>query len=551
MTNDVGIYARYSTDMQREASIEDQARVCERLIKDRDWQTHRVYSDRGISGSTHLRPGYQNLLEDARNGRFDIVVAESLDRISRDQEHIAGFHKIMQFLGIRVFTVSEGLISELHIGLKGTMSALFLKDLADKTRRGLEGRVRQGRSGGGKSYGYRVVKGDERGAREIIPEQAETVQRIFSEFAAGMSPNQIAHGLNNDQIPGPSGQLWRDTTIRGHIKRGTGILNNELYIGRLVWNRQRYVKNPATGKRVSRRNSVDNEIVHAVPHLRIINDTLWQSVKARQKAIWKVTDADIKPDKTPPYWSQRRAAHILSERAFCSQCGGSIVSVGKDYLACSNARKLKSCPQNRSIRRPALDAVVIDLLKNRLMQPSAVGEFIWAYNQEIKANQKNANKDLVRQKKHLRDIELKLSGLYDAIADGLRGAGLQSKLDTLENEKSGLLKTLESPTSATVSLHPALAELYKEKINQLADVLKDPKISIQATLLIRELIERVDIDYNENSWDIAIKGEIVALVSLAQIAKNPPKGGLNHTALASSTKVVAGAHNPRCRKFIR
>ena len=205
MTNDVGIYARYSTDMQREASIEDQARVCERLIKDRDWQTYRVYSDQGISGSTHLRPGYQNLLEDARNGRFEIVVAESLDRISRDQEHIAGFHKIMQFLGIRVFTVSEGLISELHIGLKGTMSALFLKDLADKTRRGLEGRVRQGRSGGGKSYGYRVVKGDERGAREIIPEQAETVQRIFSEFAAGMSPNQIAHGLNNDQIPGPSG----------------------------------------------------------------------------------------------------------------------------------------------------------------------------------------------------------------------------------------------------------------------------------------------------------------------------------------------------------
>ena len=547
MTNDVGIYARYSTDMQREASIEDQARVCERLIKDRDWQTYRVYSDQGISGSTHLRPGYQNLLEDARNGRFEIVVAESLDRISRDQEHIAGFHKIMQFLGIRVFTVSEGLISELHIGLKGTMSALFLKDLADKTRRGLEGRVRQGRSGGGKSYGYRVVKGDERGAREIIPEQAETVQRIFSEFAAGMSPNQIAHGLNNDQIPGPSGQLWRDTTIRGHIKRGTGILNNELYIGRLVWNRQRYVKNPVTGKRVSRRNSVDNEIVHAVPHLRIINDTLWQSVKARQKAIWKVTDADIKPDKTPPYWSQRRAAHILSERAFCSQCGGSIVSVEKDYLACSNARKLKSCLQNRSIRRPALDAVVIDLLKNRLMQSSAVGEFIAAYNNEIKTQQVHVTKQKAKLEKHLRDIELMLAGLYDAIADGLRGAGLQSKLDTLENEKSELLKTLESPTSATVSLHPALADLYKQKINQLADVLKDPKIRIQATLLIRELIERVDLDYNENSWDISIKGEISALVSLAQNAKSPPKGGLNHDALASSTKVVAGAQNPRCR----
>ena len=108
-----------------------------------------------------------------------------------------------------------------------------------------------------------------------------------------------------------------------------------------------------------------------------------------------------------------------------------------------------------------------------------------------------------------------MSGLYDAIADGLRGAGLQSKLDTLENEKSELLKNLESTTYATVSLHPALADLYKQKINQLADVLKDPKIRIQATLLIRELIERVHIDYNENSWDTAINGDISALVSSA------------------------------------
>ena len=218
----------------------------------------------------------------------------------------------------------------------------------------------------------RVVKGDERGGREIIQEQAETINRIFSEFVIGMSPNQIAHGLNNDQVPGPSGGLWRDTTIRGHIKRGTGILNNELYIGRLVWNRQRYVKNPATGKRVARRNGIDSEVIHDVPHLKIIDDALWQSVKARQRAIWKATESDVNPDKTPPYWTQRRATHILSKRTFCDHCGGSIISVGKDYLACSNARKLKTCSQNKSIRRPDLENVVIDLLKYQLMQPAAV-----------------------------------------------------------------------------------------------------------------------------------------------------------------------------------
>ena len=109
-----------------------------------------------------------------------------------------------------------------------------------------------------------------------------------------------------------------------------------------------------------------------------------------------------------------------------------------------------------------------------------------------------------------------------------------------EDKKAELVTTLESPATATVSLHPALAKLYQEKINQLANVLMDPKIREPAKLLIRELIERVDINYNGTHWNIDIKGEISALVSLAQNAKNPPKGGLNHDVLASSTKMVAG-----------
>ncbi|MEO5325237.1 recombinase family protein [Mesorhizobium sp. CC13] len=71
--------------------------------------------------------------------------------------------------------------------------------------------------------------------------------------------------------------MWNDTTVRGHVRRGTGIINNELYIGRLVWNRQRYVKDPTTGKRVSRLNPEDERIVTEVPELRIVDDELWQA----------------------------------------------------------------------------------------------------------------------------------------------------------------------------------------------------------------------------------------------------------------------------------
>jgi site-specific DNA recombinase len=89
------------------------------------------------------------------------------------------------------------------------MNALFLKDLAQKTRRGLQGRVLQGLSGGGVCYGYDLVPG-ETGSRRINAGEAKVVQAIFRDFAAGMSPRAIARKLNQKGIAGPSGRSWRE-----------------------------------------------------------------------------------------------------------------------------------------------------------------------------------------------------------------------------------------------------------------------------------------------------------------------------------------------------
>src|SRR5216684_3673480 len=108
-------------------------------------------------------------------------------------------------------------------------------------------------SGGGLCYGYDVVKRTDsegepvRGERKINEAEAAIVRRIFREFAAGKSPRAIATGLNRDGLPGPFGRAWGDTTIRGHACRGNGIVNNELYAGVLVWNRQRFIKDPNSG----------------------------------------------------------------------------------------------------------------------------------------------------------------------------------------------------------------------------------------------------------------------------------------------------------------
>jgi site-specific DNA recombinase len=180
-----------------------------------------------------------------QTGRFDLVLSEALDRISRDQEDVAAVFKRLRFAGVSIVTLSEGEITELHVGLKGTMNALFLKDLAMKTHRGIRGRVEAGKIGGGNAYGYRAVKTLDasgkpvRGEREIIEEQAEIVRRIFREYVAGKGPQKIAADLNREAVPSPTGKRWSDTTIRGNRAIGSGILNCELYIGVIRWNRQR------------------------------------------------------------------------------------------------------------------------------------------------------------------------------------------------------------------------------------------------------------------------------------------------------------------------
>ena len=166
-----------------------------------------------------IRAGVQALLGDALRRRFDVVLTESLDRLSRDQEDIAGFYKRTLFAGIKIVTLAEGEISELHVGLKGTMGALYLKDLALKTRRGLEGRVRAGRSGGGLCYGYKIARETDaagnpiRGGRVIDEAEAEVIRRIFRDYAAGRSSRAIAWALNKDGIPGPFGHAWGPSTI--------------------------------------------------------------------------------------------------------------------------------------------------------------------------------------------------------------------------------------------------------------------------------------------------------------------------------------------------
>ena len=452
----VSIYARYSSDKQREASIEDQVRLCEERAAREGWRVVKRYTDHAISGASLVRTGIQALMQDAQSGKFDLVLTESLDRISRDQEDIAGLYKRLRFAGVKIYTLSEGEIAELHIGFTGTMSALYLKSLGEKTWRGQSGRVRFGKSGGGNCYGYDVVKklnkaGEpEHGERRVNDEEAAIISYIFNEYATGKSPTAIAHALNKRNIPGPAGKAWGPSTINGNWRRGTGILNNELYIGRLVWNRLAYIKNPDTGKRVSRLNKKSALIITDVPELRIIDQDLWERVKERQQDLRKL----------PSFHERQRPRMLLSYLLKCSCCGGGFSKVSQTHYGCSTARNKGTCDNRLTVRQEMLEGLVIGALQSRLMDPALLAEFCDEYTRHMNRLRTERNASLGAARGELARLAKQRENIIQAIKDGVPATEVKDDLARVVMRREELQTLLAGTKEEPVLLHPIMAAEY-------------------------------------------------------------------------------------------
>lgn len=542
----VALYARYSSDMQREASIEDQFRLCKARAKTEGWSVAGQYKDVATSGASMLRGGIQRLTEDALAGKFEIVLAEALDRLSRDQADIAGFYKRMRFADVQIVTLSEGEISDLHIGLKGTMNALFLKDLADKTRRGLRGRVEAGKSGGGNSYGYDVVRKiasdgtPQRGDRTINKSEAAIVRRIFSEYAGGKSPRAIAKDLNAEGVASPSGPRggrgWGPSTIHGNCKRGTGILNNELYLGRLVWNRLRYVKDPETGKRVSRLNPESAWIIQDVPHLRIVEGELWQAVKARQegsKADWNTGES--------AFWDRKRPRYLFSGLMACGVCGGGIVNLNATRVGCANARNKGTCDNHRTMRRDVLEATILDALRHHLMEPELFALFCDEYTRHMNKLRIDASSSLAGYKAELAKATREIERLIDAITGGAPVAQVKDRMLALDARKQELARLISETDEPPALLHPNMAQHYKREVERLHEALGDDGHRAEAVEIIRSLVDKIVLHPLPEGaavpMAIDLHGHLAGILSLAAQTKKPPRKGGDFSEF---TKVVAG-----------
>ncbi|SNR44876.1 recombinase family protein [Puniceibacterium sediminis] len=546
------IYARYSSDMQSASSITDQVRLCRRLCDSNGWTVVEVFTDEAMSGASHLRPAFQRMQMMATAGGYDVLVAEALDRLSRDQEHIAGLHKRMTYLGAEIVTKSEGLINEMHIGLGGTMNALFLKQLAAKTRRGLEGRVHNGKSAGGRSYGYRIDRQPlpdgtwTTGDLAIDAREKAVVQRIFKSYSLGKSARAIAVELNAAGIPSPrsgkgSGE-WSFSTISGNWKRGTGILNNELYVGRRVWNRQRFVKDPATGKRQARPNPPEEWIIEQVGDLRLIDNDLWESVKRRQGAIRADMDdtAGSVAHGGNPLGTARRPTYLFSGMLKCGCCGASYTLMNKTKYGCSAARNKGTCDNRKLIHRERVETRILDGLKDKLLHPEMIEAFIVEYQREWNRLRSTEVSERATCEAELKTVTQKIDKIVDAISEGMFHMSMKEKMDALEAHKGDLTTKLANlgDAAAPIHLHPSLAQVYRQKVSDLTASLNDELARPEATEALRGLVSEVRMvpdDAAEHGHVIELYGELGAILGLAGGGNDEPRritGGVSYSMVA-------------------
>ncbi len=516
------IYARFSTDQQNERSAEDQANLCRAMADREGWDVIDVYSDLAISGTKDKRPGVMAMLAAADARAFDVLLIEDLDRLSRNQSDIASMFQRLQFANIRIVSLSDGAVSELHIGLKGTMNAIQIKQIAAKVRRGMLGEFSRGKVPGGLCYGYDVdpvVHADgtvERGRRRINEAEAEVVRRIYAEFLRGVSPRRIACGLNSDGIPSARGGEWRSSAIVGSRARRIGILHNPIYAGQLLFNRVHMVQHFETRRRLSRVNPQSEWRTYNHPELRIVDDASWAAVQA-----WREANEDLPPA------AQRRPRHALSGLVRCAECGGAYVIINRDRMGCTRHREAGTCGNARRIAFGRLEERVFAGLTDKLLAPDVVSHVVKRYHLERERLRKERAVQRRRDETRATVLETEIARLVEAIATGAAGfADVKEALSRRREEAKAIaVRLAEEKAHDVLVLHPRLADEYRRRIQAIGKSLATGGAGRSEALpRLRALIDSVmvgDAPGQPDNASVEVLGSLTQALALAD--GSPPR----------------------------
>ena len=397
------IYARYSSDNQREESIEGQLRECKAFAERNDIQIVETYIDRALSARTDRRPDFQRMIKDSTSKKFEVIIVWKLDRFARDKYDSAHYKRILKNNGVKVVSatevISDGAEGILLESILEGMAEYYSAELSEKVVRGLTENALKCKSNGGTlPIGYVI---DSNHYFQIDPLTAPAVLDAFKHYADGCSMRQITDEMNMKGV----------RTSRGgkvSINSVTRMLHNRKYIGEY-----RY-----------------NGIVQPGGMPTIVPEDLFNRVQERMIA-----------NKKAPAKHKAEDEYILTTKLFCGKChsymtgdcGTSKNSQVHRYYKCVNVKNHRGC-NKKTVKKEWIENLVIEQVKALIFNDDLIEKLA----DEVLELQGEENTVLPLLKKQYDDTQKSIDNMLNAIQQGILTASTKERLESLERQKNEL-----------------------------------------------------------------------------------------------------------------
>lgn len=414
------IYARYSSDSQREESIEGQIRECKEYADRNGITILTTYIDRALSARTADRPDFQRMIQDSEKKLFDVVLIYKLDRFSRDRYDSAHYKRILKKNGVKVVSVKENISDGpegiiLESMLEG-MAEYYSAELSQKIHRGQKENALKGKNnGGGIPLGYVLNKETQK--LEVDPKTSPIVVEIFKRYSEGETVRSIVEDFNARGLTTKKGKPF-------NINSFNGLLNNRKYIGEYSYQ--------------------DVVIPNGVP--AIVDEDLFFRVQQR-----------MEKNKRAPAKAKAHEDFLLTTKLFCGKCermmsgesGTSHTGAKHYYYKCGGAKRKKGCDK-KAVKKDWIERAVVRLTVERVLNDEKINHIIDA----LIALQERENIALPSLRHQLASVEKGIENMLNAIQQGIITDSTKGRLDDLEKQKEEL------------SLSIAMAELQKPKLTR-------------------------------------------------------------------------------------
>jgi len=538
------IYARYSSDMQRDKSIDDQVRNCRDLAIRQGWKVleSHIYADRAVSGSSLAGRLQLSRLLDVASSKpkpIDYILVDDTSRLSRNQIDQKLMIEEFELLDVYLYFVSQNIdtaddqSNDVLLTVHGMVDSIYVKELAKKTSRGMAGQVLNGFNPGGRVYGYAYQKVlDPSGGLdkktglpktvgtkiEINEAQAEVVRRVYKLFVSGAGYKEIAKLLNADGIEPPGAvrqknrnpdlvPTWCPTQVRA-------MLRNPKYRGDWTWNKHRWIKNRKTGKRIYRDRPEDEWVVKILPELRIVAQDAWEVAQSRIKANAKRSSGGKSPG----------SKYLLTGMLKCGVCGSNMIIVrssgSSNMFGCTRNwhRGPVACANTHKVRLDELDRAVLDALCDQLSNPAALNGLADRVNSLLAENAKSCKANLkpliVRRGRLLAEID----NLIEFIAEkGDTSGRIREKLAAKEAEVESVTADIRRAESLTtnrpvrVSPNQVLSRLHSLPKLLLKDI---PSARIGLKSIVDHLVMTPEISGEKLMYRVEGKTKPQALLGV-------------------------------------